>query len=345
MEILSSIKEKLKKKKEKVLFDIYIKEYDKSNFYFALVYNKNIKKYKVLFIPIDAIAKKDNIEEYFCYQFIFTETVERLIDKLKKYESYYQEDDFRNRQIKEIESYYIEINSHALTKDYSFKFNQFIDEDCLFLFDIIVVLFEHAPHIVNELCMKLLTCFQSKREAFHYNVSLNSNLDKVSKYFKDINKHTYKLSDVKFLEHIGNRYYGVINNNLIVIDYNKEKEIINISTDNIEPLGEEVYFIVEAIKNEKYRDFYRLQVVSETDDFNKKQLGDYYLSYGILEDEFQVIDASKQDVIPLSLLKKKCIKIFNIDKELEKELADYLNNSYEEFKVEELLSFAQEIDD
>lgn len=63
MDILNIIKKTLKKKKETIILDLYIKDYDKSNFYFAVVFNKKIEKFKVLYVPIDAIDCESNIEE------------------------------------------------------------------------------------------------------------------------------------------------------------------------------------------------------------------------------------------------------------------------------------------
>lgn len=45
----------LKKKKERVIIDLVISDYNKSNFYVGLVFNSKIEKFKVLFIPIDVV--------------------------------------------------------------------------------------------------------------------------------------------------------------------------------------------------------------------------------------------------------------------------------------------------
>ena len=63
------IQKYLKKKKERVLLDLYIRDYNKSNFYIALVFNKRIEKFKVLFVPLDVCENK-YIDDYVCYQFI-----------------------------------------------------------------------------------------------------------------------------------------------------------------------------------------------------------------------------------------------------------------------------------
>ena len=65
MNLLTKISNQLKKRKEKVIFDLYVKDYDHSNFYFALVFNGKIEKFKVLYVPLDAIESNEHVEDYF----------------------------------------------------------------------------------------------------------------------------------------------------------------------------------------------------------------------------------------------------------------------------------------
>ena len=75
------IQKYLKKKKERVLLDLYIRDYNKSNFYIALVFNKRIEKFKVLFIPLDVCENK-YIEDYICYQFIDISSVNYILNTI-----------------------------------------------------------------------------------------------------------------------------------------------------------------------------------------------------------------------------------------------------------------------
>jgi len=52
MVMVQKIKKVLHKKNEEIIVDLYIKDYDKSNFYFALVFNKKVEKFKVLYVPM-----------------------------------------------------------------------------------------------------------------------------------------------------------------------------------------------------------------------------------------------------------------------------------------------------
>lgn len=156
MSIIDNIRNVLKKKKETIIFDLYLKNYDSSNFYFSIVYNEKIEKYKVLFVPIDALEKDKNIEEYFCYQFIFFDTINYLKNLIK--DNIELLNNFSSNDNQDIDSNYIEININ-MNKKYILSFNNFISNKYSFLFQIINIIFEHSPNIVSELSNNLLVDF------------------------------------------------------------------------------------------------------------------------------------------------------------------------------------------
>ena len=112
-------------------------------------------------------------------------------------------------------SYYIEINTHIASKDYCFKYSQYIPTTLPFFFNIIVLLFEHLPNIVSELCNKILYLFQNPNDAIIYNGSYSFDLYKDS--FLDlfteeiVNNCKYLLKDVSFLERVGNNIRELVN--------------------------------------------------------------------------------------------------------------------------------------
>lgn len=341
MEILNKIRLVLKKKKESVVFDLYLKDYDHSNFYFALVFNKKIEKFKVLYVPIDAIDKSEVIEEYFCYQFIFISTVNYLLETINDNEKIYKDEKFRNRKSLTTDSYYIEINTHVASKDYKFTFTQFIDDDFIFFFDVIVVLFEHLPNIVSELCNKLLVAFDSSQNPIKYTDSFDFDFSGDLNNLFDldvINKCKYSYDDILFLENVGNSYYAIINNKLIVLSYLEGKKILNIYSGDYDVLGPEVLIIMKAIKKEFFKDFYRLNVVKNTDDFINNR-GEYFLCYGVENGAFKVIGTNDSRQLALELVEKKLVKILNCDESLKNDIYNYLKEKYKSKKINELLNF------
>lgn len=341
MEMLYKIKKTLKRKNESIILDLYLKNYDKSNFYFALVFNKKIEKFKVLYVPLDAIAERDDVEEYFCYQFIFLHTVNYILESINNNQEKFRDENFRLKANKIMDAYYIELNLYDIPDDYKFTFSQYIDKDFAVFFDIIVVLFEHLPNLVSELCNKLLIDFNENSEAVKYTNSYEFNLESgnLADLFSKsvIKKNKYTLNDIEFLENTGSRYYAVVNDNLIIIDYFSGKEIFNVSCGELDPLGYEVCIVVEAIQKKVEKKFYRLKVTAGEEGLEENATY-YYLCYGIDDEEFRVINKKDDRDVSLDLIRREKVKILNSDKLLENKIKEYLATKYEKSRVNEIIN-------
>lgn len=329
-EIKNKIIKALHKKKEKVVLDLYLKDYDCSNYYFAIVYNSKIEKFKVLMVPLDAIDDSKYLEEYFCYQFIFVKTVEHIMKEIHENEKIIERENIQTNS-SFMDSYYIEINTHVAAKDYCFKFTQYIPTTFSFFFNIIVLLFEHLPNIVSELCNKILYSFQNPNDAITYNGSYNFDLYKDSfldLFLEDIvNNCKYSLEDVSFLERVGNRYYAVINNEWVCVHYIDSLNKMNIYSGKYPVLGEEIFIVLKAIIEEKFHSFYHLSILDEDE---------VYLCYGFTNGNFLVVSSLKS-TISIRDYSYNNICISDYDGILIKELEEYLSERYEDFKVKEIL--------
>ena len=87
---LKLIEKYQRKRKEKKVVELIIRDYDQSNFYIALVYNERIEKYKIMFIPLD-VVDGDNVEDYVCYQFIKVQMAKYIIDTMEEFNYLYLE--------------------------------------------------------------------------------------------------------------------------------------------------------------------------------------------------------------------------------------------------------------
>lgn len=168
------IKNYLRKKRESVIIDLIIRDYNKSNFYIALVFNSRIEKFKVLYIPLD-VCEYRYIKDYVCYQFINVYLAEYIIKTLKENEKLFSDEAFRNKLSKYITNYYIEMNSYVNEKHYKFVTTRHLPEEWLFLFEVVSVLFEHIPVYMNELGLEILAIFNNFKEAINYKYSVEFN--------------------------------------------------------------------------------------------------------------------------------------------------------------------------
>lgn len=307
------IQKNLKKKKERVLLDLYIKDYNKSNFYIALVFNKKIEKFKVLFIPLDVCENK-YIEDYMCYQFIDISSVNYILNTINDNDKLIRNDIFRNKINKYINSYYIEINTHINKRDYKFVTTRYIPSEWLFMFDVIVTLFERIPSFMNELCREILAVFSNSNEAIDYKYSID--FDLVNDDFSTLLFDTSEVYEVLFLEFIGGKYFAIVNNVLVVVEYNPRK-ILNLycSSDD----DSYIYSVLVAIRNKSYKKFYKLMVVDDKHDF-EVGVAEYYLCYGLENDKFLIISGDKLETLDKRLYEDGLIKILDSDLELDEKL-------------------------
>lgn len=306
--IFEAIERILKKKKEKVIFDVIIKDYDKSNFYIALVFSKRIEKFKVLFVPVD-VADVKNVEEYFCYQFINMGTVNYFLETLSKAKDIYKEESFRNKLSKTMDAYYIEINVHV-DGDYKFLTNQIIPQEWDFMFDIIVSLFEHLPNVVSELCNKILALFNDYFDHIKYDYSLEIDIskDNLGLFSENEMKQAEKmLAKVEFAEKIGDKYICIIDDNIFIFAIDAYKNIFNIYIEDKFVNKEYLYVLYLIYKNNIEKKFTKIIA-------NNKRL----LCYKIDKDEMYVISDNKKQKIKIKDLADKKIKIVDGDEEFNK---------------------------
>lgn len=307
------IQKYLKKKKERVLLDLYIRDYNKSNFYIALVFNKRIEKFKVLFVPLDVCENK-YIEDYICYQFIDISSVNYILNTINDNDKLIRNDIFRNKINKYINSYYIEINTHINKRDYKFVTTRYIPSEWLFMFDVVVTLFERIPSFMNELCREILAVFSNSNEAIDYKYSID--FDLINDDFSTLLFDTSEVHEVLFLEFIGGKYFAIVNNVLVVVEYNPRK-ILNLycSSDD----DSYIYSVLVAIRNKSYKKFYKLMVVDDKHDF-EVGVAEYYLCYGLEKDKFLIISGDKLETLDKRLYEDGLIKILDSDLELDEKL-------------------------
>ena len=316
MDIIAKINLALRKRKEEVVLDLYLKDYEHSNYYFALVFNKKIDMFKMLFVPLDLVDSISKVSEYFCYQFIYLNQVEHILSTMNNNKHVFNDSKIIDRKTNEFDSYYVEINYYDKDK-YTFKFSQYIDREYLFLFDIVALFFEYLPHIVSEMCMKLLEDFNDNSVCIKYNILTDFDLYN-GKLDEFDNSGELSFEDIKYLELINNRYYAFISNNVVAINYIRGKEIFNISS--IFPLySNEHLIIIKAIREEKYKHFPKFIYD-----------GVLHVCYCISNGKFKSIGRDDIDV------EDNCVKFINMNDDLKIEIEEYLNSKYSKKEVRQI---------
>lgn len=304
---INLIKKMLRRKKEVPILELQIKEYNNSNFYITLLYNQNIEKFKVLYIPLD-VVEDNKIEEYCCYQFIDVKSVLYILEQIKKEIPKYESDSIRDNRNKNINNFYIEISIYLSKKKYDFYATRYLPKEWKFLFEGIVMLFEHSPNIMGELANEILSVIMNTNENIEYQASLNCDLSTTNlKSYFPILQDEKKLIDKKidFLENVNGKYYAIIEEHLIIVEYNNNRKILNIYCDQSNLVySNEVYQVLMGIKEQQEEKFYKIKVIDKK---NNKNFN--YLCLGVTDKEIKVIEKNKISKITFKALKDQEIKI------------------------------------
>lgn len=304
------IKKYLQKKKETPVLEIIIRDYNNANFYMAIIYAKKIEKFKTLFIPLDVIENVQ-IEEYTCYQFMSMREVENVLVQLETIKEKYQAEDTRNNLNKNITNFYIEINILLDKELYNFKTTRYLPKDWKFLFEPVVTIFEHLPNIMSQLGEEILSVIMNTEDQIDYQSSLSCDLfqDDIDKLFTNATREKgltyFNEGRINFLERVNGKYFAIINNHLVIVEYNKHQKILNLFCDSTCYIyGEFVYAVLMAIKNDQFKKFYKISVIK-----NNKGEKSNYLCYGATKNALKVIKGSKLAEISKQLWKDGNINI------------------------------------
>ena len=339
MNITDKIKKVLEKRHEKIIIDMYLKNYYFSNSYFALIYNEKIEKFKVLYVPIDAIEPLQPIEEYFCYQFIFIQTVNYILNTIKENENSICSDRLRNNTIDNKNINYIEINTHIADNNYKYCFTEFIDREFIYLFELVETFLEHSPNILYELSNKILKDFNNEFESLRHNQIMEIDLynDDLDIYYnEEIMNTKYELEDIDYIEKVGNKVYAVINDERIEFEYDKYNYVLYIYSKKYDINSQEIYILLKAIKENYEKKYIRL--IYNDNNFNNEQDNKYFLCYGIDKEKeiFKIHNKLYDKDISLNNISNNKIKISNISNNIKKEIKNYLKEKYTNNKVNEI---------
>ena len=306
------IKKYLDKKKENKIIELIIKNYNNSNFYIALVYNEKTKKFKVAFIPLDIMETKKT-DDYICYQFMNLMEVNYILQILKNSKKEYEDNSIRDKLNKRISNYYIEINININNEKYSFKATKYIPKEWLFMFDSLVIIFEYLPNIMGQLGNDILAVLTNSEEIIQYNTSVKFDLynDDLDMLFSQRNakwgKEYYETNQVKFLEKINGKYYAIVKDHIVILEYDKKSKTLSGYCDcSCHVHGKYIYAAILAIRNNNINKFTKIMLLSDKNDPTKSK---YYLCYGLDNNNIKVLDKTEEKLLSIDLIRDGYIKI------------------------------------
>lgn len=299
---MCSVSKYLKKKKEEIIVSLNISNYNKKNIYLALVYNKNISRYKILYIPFDLIDDC-NIEDYACYQFIDIETVGYILETFDEMNESNCFSKVVDNRYSDTAMYGIEINIRMLNYSYKLLATRYIPKDWQFLFEVILLMFSYAPNNLGGLVEEILTLFKDGAEDILYQDIFEFDLfkDDISKLENIYGTSRVLSSKLNYLEEVNGKYFAVIDKKIVIVNYDSSGVLSIYCSD--ENRNGYVLTVLEAIKNGKSIPFSKLSVTNK-----ETKLVQYYLCYDVDEEGIKVIHGCSEKMLPFELYTDGSIK-------------------------------------
>ena len=147
----------------------------------------------------------------------------------------------------------------------------------------------------------------------------------------DIIPSIHYVDDITYLEKVGRRYFSLIHNKIVIIEYIDDKKKLNIYSENIEYSKNEMFSLLKLIRDGEEKDFIHIQVKGFQD------MEYYYFCYGIHDDYFLIINENGSEEISIYEFLEKDIKIMNGDDMFIEKLRNVLESKYESWKVQKIL--------
>jgi len=258
--ILNKIK---KKYRSDMLLDMYLENYHGNYIYIRIDYYKKIKKYKLSWI--DLLKYNNDFDAVISYEYIPSDMINYIKNILENINS----NDLYNKECPD--RYRVNIKSNIKNK-YGNKldivFNRYINAKDKLLNDLLLVIFDNLPRKLTCFLDELLAAYLGKTFEYEYRDEFTFDLfngDISTLFGKNIKangEECYEKGRVFFLENINNEYYALVGGKglyVIKIKYNLENKKIQVSCScPSEMFCKHIYAVILAIRNNKFRKFYKL---------------------------------------------------------------------------------------
>lgn len=288
-------------KKYPAILTMKLLNYEGNNFYISINYVKRIDAYRLSWFNL-----ADNDSKYYMDTISFVHIPKKVINLIREdyskididlnyHEEYSEQDDdiiVLNADIKTLKSEKI---------DMCFKRYLPLEYDCLL--NLIGFLFANMPRLYEYFYNEIIAILSGDTEKYEYKKSITFDLfnGDLNDIFDEtiINRATdyYNKSKVSFLEKIENGYIALVNGTnkyIVIIEYYEENKTIKFHcTCPCEFFCKHMCAVVLAIRNKRYKPFYKVSSKNKDDDLLYKILKfNYYFCIGIKDDCLEIINSS-----------------------------------------------------
>lgn len=297
-----------KKQKTILLTELLLENYNNRNIYFRIDFYKKDRVYKLSFIDLDHI-ESNNIEMW-----INTCNIEP--DAIYYIEDLFNKNKFKNNMVAD-SNYRVSINTYFKSHIH-IEFNKYLPIELCVLTEFLIIIFNNSPKKLEGYFFKIVALITNNTNIFEYNDEIKFDIEKdnFDKLFsKDeiiSGKKYYDDDQIMFLEKIENRYYAIVNgadDYVVIIDYQEDNKLMKVFCScPLNKCCKHLYAILLAIRNKKYKRFYKLVYDSGQNTYLQRLMNfKFYLCVGIRQEGLQILNKDGNiEVVPLLDINNKC---------------------------------------
>ena len=323
-------------KNDKLFLETYFDNYNNFHVYFRIDYVERLKAYRLRWFDLDLIncSKVEKYENCECIEDDAVKEISQLassisVANISNYKG-------KNNNV----SVFIDAKGRNC-ENININFYKYIPEGCTPLYEIMAILFEFLPKRLCPFFEDMSRSFEKNVSNFEYDKSFRFNLfkDNLEKIFdKDSierGKKYYDDNSVLFLEKIDDRYFSVVNGDelyLIIVKYDEASKDVQVYCScPCDSFCDHLYSVILAIRESKYRAFYKVMIKKEYADMYDRLMNfNYTLSIGMVEDVFGIIgdngDIQWLDILDENKNSRWVIVEDDSKNDLEKKLTNILDN-------------------
>lgn len=289
--LLTKVKKKYKN--TNLICDIYLENYHNFYLYIRLDYYKKLKCYRLSWIDL-AHLEKYNFDSVASYEFFPNDAYNRLLELAKDVKPSKTNYELGNE-------YTVTINNYLNGSKFNVSFNRYIPKNSDYLFNYLIVLFDHLPVKLSCFLTEMAEEINGKKNKYEYRDEYNFDLfntDLTNVFSYEIvgrGKAYYEENRVFFLEKIKDTYFAVVGGQalyVIEIKYNEDKKKMSVYCScPCDFACKHLVAAIIAIRNKKFRKFYKLthkdSLLDKVMNFNcilSIGIDDQGVNYLILED-------------------------------------------------------------
>ena len=321
-------------KKNKLILELLLNNYDGLNIYIRLDYIKKSKIYRLSWFDLNDLDYY-SLKQIISYTYFTEDMVSFIIDTFKNKEIINEDIKLEDNQVK-LKVY---INNYL----YTYTFDKYIPKNWAFLSRIFIMIFNNIPRNYQKLLFKLhaellndVTRYEYKKE-FSFDL-FNDDINNIFAYqIIERGQKYYEENKVKFLEKIDDeRYFASVEgteNYLVVIKYNEENKKMQVYCScPCEFYCKHIYAVILSIRNNKFNRFYKIYYKNPNISLIDRVVNyDYQLCMGIIEKNFLIINNDGEiELVPIFDSNNKCNwQILEDDENmtLTKKLQDIIHNN------------------